>query len=452
MAVDTPATIAIIGGGPIGLEAALYARFLGYDVLLFERGEVAEHVERWGHVEMFTPFRMNSSALALAALDAQGISDLPAADAFVSGAQWRERYLLPLSQTDLLANSIHTKTEVIDVSRCEILKHELAGSADRATSQFRLLVEDPDGEQAHLADVVIDCSGVVGRPNQLGGGGGPAIGERALCSEFDYLPPNLAGADRDRFAGKTTLVVGSGYSAATTVVGLAELAEEFPETRIVWAVRHDTDSPVRRIQDDRLSTRDQLAQRANELASQSSSCQVRPLSCIQAIRRDESEKFWVRFAQPEAEEEGERQDDERQDDERQEGERQDDEQQGEENAREEVNELPFDNIVANVGFRGDNSPTEQLQVHRCYASDGPMKLAAALMGAGADSIDCLDQTSTGPTSLQNPEPNFYILGTKSYARHPNFLYAVGLEQIRDIFTLIGDRETLDLYAAMGASS
>lgn len=437
MAVDTPATIAIIGGGPIGLEAALYARFLGYDVLLFERGEVAEHVERWGHVEMFTPFRMNSSALALAALDAQGISDLPAADAFVSGAQWRERYLLPLSQTDLLANSIHTKTEVIDVSRCEILKHELAGSADRATSQFRLLVEDPDSEQAHLADVVIDCSGVVGRPNQLGGGGGPAIGERALCSEFSYLPPNLAGADRDRFADKTTLVVGSGYSAATTVVGLAELAEQFPETRIVWAVRHDTDAPVRRIQDDRLSTRDQLAQRANELASQSSSCQLRPLSCIQAIRRDESGKFWVRFAPPEAEEEGERQDDE---------------QQGEESAQEEIHEQPFDNIVSNVGFRGDNSLTEQLQVHHCYASDGPMQLAAALMRTGADSIDCLDQTSTGPKSLQNPEPNFYILGTKSYARHPNFLFSVGLEQIRDIFTLIGDRETLDLYAAMGASS
>ncbi|MEC9117285.1 MAG: FAD-dependent oxidoreductase, partial [Planctomycetota bacterium] len=32
MAIDTPATIAILGAGPIGLEAALYARFLGYEV------------------------------------------------------------------------------------------------------------------------------------------------------------------------------------------------------------------------------------------------------------------------------------------------------------------------------------------------------------------------------------------------------------------------------------
>ncbi len=36
MAVDTPAVIAIIGAGPIGLEAALYGRYLGYDVRLFD--------------------------------------------------------------------------------------------------------------------------------------------------------------------------------------------------------------------------------------------------------------------------------------------------------------------------------------------------------------------------------------------------------------------------------
>ena len=34
MMLDTPATIAITGNGPIGLEAALYARFLGYQVIL----------------------------------------------------------------------------------------------------------------------------------------------------------------------------------------------------------------------------------------------------------------------------------------------------------------------------------------------------------------------------------------------------------------------------------
>jgi hypothetical protein len=66
--------------------------------------------------------------------------------------------------------------------------------------------------------------------------------------------------------------------------------------------------------------------------------------------------------------------------------------------------------------------------------------------------DCLDQTSAGVASLQNPEPNLYLLGSKSYARNPNFLFSVGLEQIRELFTLIGDRAALNLYATVGRKS
>jgi hypothetical protein len=72
-----------------------------------------------------------------------------------------------------------------------------------------------------------------------------------------------------------------------------------------------------------------------------------------------------------------------------------------------------------------------------------MKLAAAL--SGASTADCLDQNSTGPQSLLNPERNFYILGAKSYGRNSRFLFRIGLDQIRDVFALIGDRESLNLY-------
>ena len=50
-------------------------------------------------------------------------------------------------------------------------------------------------------------------------------------------------------------------------------------------------------------------------------------------------------------------------------------------------------------------------------------------------------------ALRNPEPDFYVLGAKSYGRNPDFLIRVGLEQIRDVFTLIENRPELDLYAA-----
>jgi hypothetical protein len=41
-----------------------------------------------------------------------------------------------------------------------------------------------------------------------------------------------------------------------------------------------------------------------------------------------------------------------------------------------------DNVVGHVGYKPDPSITSELQVHYCYASDAPMKLAAAMMSAG----------------------------------------------------------------------
>src|SRR5690606_1574091 len=42
---------------------------------------------------------------------------------------------------------------------------------------------------------------------------------------------------RRRYAGRTTLVVGAGHSAANALLALAELAKTEPGTRIVWATR-----------------------------------------------------------------------------------------------------------------------------------------------------------------------------------------------------------------------
>jgi hypothetical protein len=50
--------------------------------------------------------------------------------------------------------------------------------------------------------------------------------------------------------------------------------------------------------------------------------------------------------------------------------------------------------------------------------------------------------------LVTSEPDFYILGAKSYAQAAPFRYALGLAQIRDLFTLIHDRPDLDIYQRM----
>ena len=98
-------------------------------------------------------------------------------------------------------------------------------------------------------------------------------------------------------------------------------------------------------------------------------------------------------------------------------------------------QLSVDRIIANVGYRPDRRLWEELQVHECYASQGPMKLAAALLGEA--SADCLSQSGHGAETLRNPELGLFILGSKSYGRDSRFLIRIGLEQIRDVFSLIG---------------
>jgi hypothetical protein len=164
------------------------------------------------------------------------------------------------------------------------------------------------------------------------------------------------------------------------------------------------------IQDDKLPGRKGLAERANELSKRTNG----PLLHLPGWHVDrlahDGERFVVELRHSESEQ-----------------------------VRSEV----FDRIVANVGYRGDNSLFAELHVHQCYATEGPMKLSAVLLGA--TSQDCLAQPATGPGALLTPEPNFYLLGSKSYGRNPKFLYANGLQHIRDLFAIIGDRADLDLY-------
>mgnify|MGYP001811954268 CR=1 FL=1 len=53
-----------------------------------------------------------------------------------------------------------------------------------------------------------------------------------------------------------------------------------------------------------------------------------------------------------------------------------------------------------------------------------------------------------PAMLKHPEPDFFVLGSKSFGRCSNFLLAKGIEQVRDVYTLIAEREDLDLYKTM----
>ena len=420
MAVDTPARVAVLGAGPIGLEAAIYARFLGYDVDIYERGRVAENLLRWGHVRLFSPFGMNRSALGLAALSAQDADWRPPPDnALLTGREIAEQYYIPLAMSDLLVDNLHQRTEVVAIGREGLLKGEHIGEDDvRIDAPFRILLRDRSDE--HLterlatADVVIDATGTFGTHNWLGEAGIPAPGELAAFAAIEYGLPDVLGADREKYAHRHTLVIGSGYSAATTVVALEELARQAPYTSITWITRSPNPSaegPIRLIPDDRLPERERLARAANRLAGDDCDHVTHwPETVVDALTHPGDGSFVVQLKGRHA------------------------------------GEVSVDRMIANVGYRPDRRIYSELQVHECYATDGPMKLSAAL--CNQQSADCLDQTTGGAQTLLNPEPDFYILGAKSYGRNSRFLIATGLNQIRDLFTIIGDREDLDLYTSI----
>ncbi len=412
--MDDSLRIAILGAGPIGLEAALYARYLGYQVQLFERGEsAAANVLAWGQVRLFTPFGMNASPLGVAALQAQNDSWLsPASDEFLSGAELYQRYWRPLAESDLVAGVLQCETEVAAIGRQGWLKREGVGDEQRGEAPLTLLLRHADGSESYThADVVIDCTGTFGNHNWLGQGGIPALGESVAACKIEYGLPDVLGEAKERYLDKHTLVVGAGYSAATVLTQLAELSGG--ATRVTWITRGEGDAPIGRIGGDRLDARDELAVRANALAADAgvsgkgaSVAHFAATTIIAVEYRAETDDFEVELAGGQ------------------------------------TGKFVFNRIVANVGYHPDNKIYSELQVHECYASGGPMKLAAQL---GNGSADCLDQSSCGPASLLNPEPNFYILGSKSYGRNTQFLLSIGLEQIRDLFTIIGEREDLDLY-------
>jgi thioredoxin reductase len=404
--------LAILGAGPIGLEAALYAHHLQLPFTVFERSRVGEHVQRWGHVKLFSPFGMNVTSLGLSAIRAENSKrEFPADTACITGREHWESYLDPLAKSTALREHIRTDCQVLSVSRQGYVKSDMPGGAKRSEQPFRLLLRaNKTQERVEEADVVLDCTGTYGQHRWMGVGGIPAIGESAAEPHVAYGLEDILGTRQSTYAGKNVLVVGGGYSAATTICGLASLAEKHPDTWVYWLARGRSTQPIKRITNDPLKERDRLAVRANTLATRGEgNVEFHHQATIESAEwagPDRGFKVTARIG-----------------------------------AKTQTWEV--ERLIANVGYTPDSSFYRELQIHECYATLGPMNLSAALLKQ--EGLDCLEITPQGAESLRNPEPNFFILGAKSYGRNSHFLLKNGFEQIREVFTLITGKPDLNLY-------
>ena len=102
--------LAIIGLGPVGLEAASASNARGLDVIGFEATKVGGHVDQWGQVRLFSPFELNAGPAGEQVL-INAEQTLPESDEIMTGAAFLNNYLRPLAdqlseRMDLLEGSL----------------------------------------------------------------------------------------------------------------------------------------------------------------------------------------------------------------------------------------------------------------------------------------------------------------------------------------------------------
>ena len=230
--------IAILGAGPIGLEAALAAAARGDDFVVFEaaaagRGPRAPLGSR-AHVHALGDERLAADARGAAGRAARRRRCRPAPSSPTSCSSRSPRCRRCAGASGSPRGSWPSRGRA-----CSSTRRSVARAAPRGPSGCSS--RRPDGGQEIVrAEVVIDATGTYGNPNRLGDGGIEAVNERAFEDRIDRFLPAFA-QHAESWAGRTILLTGAGHSAQTAARELAVFARDAPGTRVVWAVRNAGD-------------------------------------------------------------------------------------------------------------------------------------------------------------------------------------------------------------------
>lgn len=158
--LDPPGSIAVIGAGPLGIEAALYGRYLGYDVTLFESHGIASSMD--GHSGDPIPMMPDRclSPLARSALQAQCGSEEPWAFPLQIG-EWVDRVWCPLLETDLLRGRLRCPVTVEAIDWVEVDDDEpIAEDEEAIPPDFRLSLSGDESvplEGSQFEAVILAC-------------------------------------------------------------------------------------------------------------------------------------------------------------------------------------------------------------------------------------------------------------------------------------------------------
>jgi hypothetical protein len=249
------------------------------------------------------------------------------------------------------------------------------------------------------ARAVIDASGTWRNPGPAGADGLPALGEPAAASLIRYQIPDVS--DPGAFAGKHTVVVGSGHSAATAVIELARIAEAYPGTAVTWVLRRGvTGATFGGGAADQLPERGALGIRAKQAVTDGL------VSLVTGFRTERISRDGEGRAVLTAED-------------------------GRELAA-------ADAVVVLTGFRPDLSFLTEMRLDLDPVLQAPRWIAPRI---DPNVHSCGTAAPTLASDLAHPEPGLFLVGMKSYGRAPTFLAMTGYEQVRSVAAeLAGDHE------------
>lgn len=382
--------VAIIGAGPVGLAAAAHLSERGQSFFLLESGkQVGQHVSQWEHVRLFSPWQYNIDKAAARLLDRHGWRS-PNRTKLPTGRELLDQYLLPLAELPEIKSHLILQAKVVAISKKDTDKMK---SAHRDRQPFVIYAEVNGVPQTFEARAVIDASGTWGKPNSIYASGVWTNHEKALASHIYYGIPDV-NKTRDRYQNKRIAVIGGGHSAINTLLDLAQLKEEYPDTTLIWMMRKGSvEEAFGGEANDQLEARGELGSRIHELVRTQQIEVITPVY-IQHIKQQNGGITIY----------------------------------GEQNdASQEVNDI--DEIIVNTGSRPDLSILNELRVDIDQTTESTRTLAPLI---DPNLHSCGTVRPHGEKELRHLDKNFYIVGMKSYGRAPTFLMATGYEQVRSI--------------------
>jgi thioredoxin reductase len=386
--------VVVIGAGPQGLAAAAHLFERGQEPLVLESGGgPGAAVSEWGHVRLFSPWSELVDKASARLLAPTGWV-APAAEGYPSGSEWIDSYLAPLAAA--LGDHVRYGAKVVGVSR---RGRDRLVDAGRDEQPFTVHVLGSDGVESRVdARAVIDASGTWTQPNPAGADGLPALGERAAAGDVSYQVPNFT--EVEAYAGRHTVVVGSGHSALTAIIELAQVAETNPGTVITWALRRGVvGNTFGGGAADELPQRGALGIRARRAVDAGLVDVVTGFRTEQIMRTDHGVVL---------------------------------------DSEDGRSLPPADKVVVLTGFKPDLSFLSEMRLELDVTLQAPVRIAAEI---DPNIHSCGSVGATGARDLAHPEANLYVVGMKSYGRAPTFLAMTGYEQVRSVAAeLAGDHE------------